>query len=286
MSQVLRKLAAMQPFQYARVLTIAGSDSGGGAGIQADIKTISALGCYAATVITAVTVQNTLGVRTVHGIPAHIVEGQLTAVLDDITPQAIKIGMLFSEELVSVVSHVLAAHPDVPIVLDPVLLSTSGHRLMAAAGMEKMKAQLLPLISLLTPNLGEAAALTGLPVTNPEEMEHAAYALLSCGSKAVLIKGGHLQSTTLTDLYLSADGTKSILETPAIVSPNLHGTGCTLSSAIAAFLARGQAMDEALRSAKTYLTAAIEAGRDVATGKGHGPLNHLFAPEPLGKYLR
>lgn len=274
----------MKQFRYPAVLTIAGSDSGGGAGIQADIKTMSALGCYATSAITAITVQNTLGVTGIHAVPADIVRGQIIAVMDDIQPAAIKTGMVHSAELAEMLATVLPMYAQVPVVLDPVMISTSGHRLIEQETIALLQQRLFPLAAIITPNLDEAAVLCGKKLNNLEDMKQAAATLLQFGSKAVLVKGGHLKSDKVYDVYKEAGGTELVLESDWLPGNNVHGTGCTLSSAIASYLALGNSMQQAVQLAKAYISKAIAAGSDVVTGKGNGPLNHFFQPQPLYKY--
>mgnify|MGYP002623642314 CR=1 FL=1 len=263
--------------RYTRVLSIAGSDSGGGAGIQADIKTISALGCYAATAITAVTVQNTLGVTAVHPVPAGIVEEQIEAVLGDIGADAVKIGMLQSAETVMAVGATLRKHRVRNIVLDPVMVSTSGHRLIEESAVETLRRELIPLASVITPNIPEAAILLpGVRLDSGKALPEAARRLAGMYGVSVLLKAGHLAEDRLTD-YLLDNETGELLELPAerIPTRNTHGTGCTLSSALAALLAKGMPLQEAAKGAKDYITAAIRSGAEYETGHGHGPVNHL-----------
>ncbi len=268
--------------RYACVLSIAGSDSGGGAGIQADLKTFAALGCYGMTAITAITAQNTLGVRAIHAVPPEMLAAQITAVLADIGVQAVKIGMLHSPAAVRAVADALRPVAKlVPIVLDPVMVASSGHSLMAVDTVEVMVRELFPLVSLITPNLDEAAMLLNRPVLHPEAFEAAAADLLRMGAPAVLLKGGHLPGDTLLDLLASADGAYQAWHTHRIASRNVHGTGCTLSSAVAAHLALGERLPEAVRLGREFVRLAITAGADVQTGQGHGPLNHGFAPVPM-----
>jgi hydroxymethylpyrimidine/phosphomethylpyrimidine kinase len=266
---------------YPSVLTIAGSDSGGGAGIQADLKTFSALGCFGTSAITAITVQNTMGVSGIHSIPANIVQGQIVAVMDDIKPYAIKIGMVHSTELAEAISDTLQAYQNTPVIFDPVMVATSGDKLIREDTVSVLKTALFPLMTLVTPNLDEAEILTGQRITNLEEMRTAAKALLQTGCTAVLLKGGHLKGRRLYDVYVSTQGEEQIFESDFIESENVHGTGCTLSSAIAAYLALGEELPEAIALARTYVHNAILHGKDVKTGHGHGPLNHFFNPFKL-----
>ena len=263
---------------YPRVLSIAGSDSGGGAGIQADLKTFSALGCYGMTAITAITAQNTQGVRAIHGVPLEILTAQIDSVVEDIGVDAVKIGMLHAPEVVQVVAQAIRRHAMPHVVLDPVMVATSGDRLTTAGTVEVLVQELFPLSALLTPNLDEAELLLGRKITQKAELEPAAIALLALGAPAVLLKGGHLCGPEVVDVLVQP-GVKPVhLSSPRIESRNVHGTGCTLSSAIASYLAMGTDMTQAVRSARAYILAAIEAGAAVRTGQGHGPLNHGFAP--------
>ena len=265
---------------YPIVLSIAGSDSSGGAGIQADLKTFSALGVYGTTAITAITAQNTLGVHAQHPIPAEMVYNQIVAVLDDLHPSFVKIGMLSNPEIVMAVADALSKYP-LSIVLDPVMVSSSGHRLLSVEAQEVIKQKLLPMATLITPNLPEMEALTGLPLSTYEEKEKAARCLMNSGAKAILLKGGHEEGDVKTDILFSnsATGIQSTLFTSETVATrNIHGTGCTLSSAITAFLARGLALEEAIVEAKKYISNAIQSGANIAIGHGFGPVNHGFNP--------
>ncbi|RXF70679.1 bifunctional hydroxymethylpyrimidine kinase/phosphomethylpyrimidine kinase [Arcticibacter tournemirensis] len=274
----------MKKYRYISVLTIAGSDSGGGAGIQADLKTFSALGCFGASAITAITVQNTLGVTDIHSIPAAIAAGQIRAVMDDIKPSAIKIGMVHSAELAVTIASVLRDYPHVPVILDPVMVATSGDRLIQSETIEVLKKELFPLATLVTPNLDEAEILSSMKVRSVDEMKLAGAKILDTGCYGVLIKGGHLQGETLFDVYLENNGFEQIIRSELIATGNTHGTGCTLSSAIASFIARGYGLSDAVQKASQYIHKAIAAGRDVKTGEGHGPLNHFFEPLALIKH--
>ncbi|MCC9168612.1 bifunctional hydroxymethylpyrimidine kinase/phosphomethylpyrimidine kinase [Pontibacter harenae] len=267
----------MKKYKYPAVLTIAGSDSGGGAGIQADLKTFAALGCFGTSAITAITVQNTRGVTGIHSVPAAIVQGQIKAVMDDIKPAAIKIGMVHSAELVKAIATVLRNYT-VPVVLDPVMVATSGDKLIEDDTIEQFKQELFPLAEVVTPNLDEAQLLSNTQIQNLEEMKNAGRLILQTGCESVLVKGGHLQGPRLYDVYLHQHGNMRVFESAAIESHNTHGTGCTLSSAIAAYIALGMAPAEAIENAKLYVHHAIDHGKDVVTGEGHGPLNHFFDP--------
>ena len=265
---------------YPIVLSIAGSDSSGGAGIQADLKTFSALGVYGTTAITAITAQNTLGVHAQHPIPAEMVYNQIVAVLDDLHPSFVKIGMLSNPEIVMAVADALSKYP-LSIVLDPVMVSSSGHRLLSVEAQEVIKQNLFPMATLITPNLPEMEALTGFPLSTYKEKEKAARCLMNSGAKAILLKGGHEEGDVKTDILFSnsATGIQSTLFTSETVATrNIHGTGCTLSSAITAFLARGLALEEAIVEAKKYISNAIQSGANIAIGHGFGPVNHGFNP--------
>ncbi len=255
---------------HGRVLVIAGSDSGGGAGIQADIKTIAALDGYAATAITALTAQDTTGVHDVMPVPPAFIARQIGVVLADIGTDAIKTGMLGDAATIAAVSDALAGC-DAPLVLDPVMVAKGGARLLAPDAVAVLIARLLPRAAVLTPNLPEAEALTGLAIANPDDMRRAADALLRLGVPAVLLKGGHLQGDALTDLLVTGQGTE-VFTAPRIVTRHTHGTGCTLASAIAAGLAQGLPLRDAVVRARNYVRAAIAAAPGY--GAGHGPLNH------------
>lgn len=274
----------MKITKYPIVLSIAGSDSSGGAGIQADLKAASALGTYAATAITAVTVQNTLGVSEVYPLPPQAVVGQVQAVMDDLQPDALKTGMLYSKEIISALCATLRNVRNLPpLVCDPVMVSTSGHKLLQDDAIQSMVKELFPLSSLITPNLPEAETVLGRSVQTPKEMEEAARQLLCCGCKAVLLKGGHLSGGQMADYLLTREGESKWFEAERTNTSNTHGTGCSLSSAIAALLAQGYATVEAAGKAKAYISRAIEAGAEIEIGNGHGPVNHFFAPVPLIK---
>ena len=268
------------------VLSIAGSDSSGGAGIQADLKTFSALGVYGATAITAITAQNTKGVNSQLAISPEMVYNQIVAVVEDIAPSVIKIGMLANKEVAIIVADALSRY-NIPTILDPVMVSSSGHRLLSLDAQEVVKERLLPLSTLVTPNIPEMEALTAMSLTTAEEKLSAAKYLLSLGAQAVLLKGGHEEGDTKCDTLYRLDGsniTQLNLSTPTVATKNIHGTGCTLSSAIAAFMARGLALREAVQEAKNYITEAILSGADIAIGNGFGPVNHLFNPLPMQVY--
>ena len=267
---------------YINVLTIAGSDSGGGAGIQADLKTFSALGCFGTSVITAVTAQNTMGVRSVHSIPPEMIEDQLKAVLQDIAPVAIKIGMINRAETVRIIEKELKIYNKyVPVILDPVMVATSGHRLIEADTVNQLVEKLFPVVTLVTPNIDEAIILAEQPIYNVDDMIAAGRTIIEKGAKAVLIKGGHLVGPVIYDVFISGNDVPVILESAFIVSKNLHGTGCTLSSAIAAEMGKGNDLLRAIKNAKEYIAAALQSGSQVTTGSGNGPLNHFFNPSKL-----
>ena len=265
-------------FEYPRVLSIAGSDSGGGAGIQADLKTFSALGCYGMTAITALTAQNTCGVRAIHAVPPQMLRDQIDAVMEDIGADAVKIGMLHSPEIVQTVAQAIDRHAMQHVVFDPVMVATSGAVLIDDAAIEVLVRELFGRAAVITPNLDEAALLVGYPLGSKQDMERAAFDLLAKGARAVLLKGGHLPGHNVMDLLLSAGGEKLWMEAPRIDSPNTHGTGCTLSSAIAAHLALGASLPDAVQQARNFVREALQAGAQVSTGKGSGPLNHGYAP--------
>lgn len=264
---------------YRTALSIAGSDCSGGAGIQADIKTMSAFGVYAMTAITAITVQNTLGVTDVQGIRPDIVAGQIDAVYRDIRPDAVKIGMLFSPDIVAAVADALERNKARNIVLDPVMIATSGDPLIDDEAIELIKRRLLPMSRIITPNVNEARALSGTDDTALQIK-----ALRALGAHDILLKGGDNSSDsgTSTD-YLSLEGSDNImrLSNERVNTANTHGTGCTLSSAIVSCLALGMSMRDSVIAAKEYISAALRNGADVTIGHGHGPVNHLFEPRRL-----
>ncbi|MBS0454993.1 MAG: bifunctional hydroxymethylpyrimidine kinase/phosphomethylpyrimidine kinase [Proteobacteria bacterium] len=266
--------------RYARVLTIAGSDSGGGAGIQADLKTFAALGCYGMSAITALTAQNTQGVSGIHGVPPQFLKAQIQAVVEDIGVDAVKLGMLHAPEVVEVVAWAIDHYKLPNVVLDPVMVATSGDRLIAAETVSGLVRELFPRAVVVTPNLDEAALLVGHPIEAAQALEPAAAELLAMGARAVLLKGGHLPGDEVVDLLAQRGGHSLRLASERIASRNLHGTGCTLSSAIAAHLALGAQLPEAVASARDYVIGAMQAGAQVLVGHGHGPLNHGFAPVP------
>ncbi|MBQ1192204.1 MAG: bifunctional hydroxymethylpyrimidine kinase/phosphomethylpyrimidine kinase [Bacteroidales bacterium] len=264
---------------YFRVLTIAGSDSGGGAGIQADIKAISAMGCYASSAITAVTVQNTLGVQAVHPIPLDILEGQIDAILSDIGADAIKIGMLHSTKVVNLVAEMIEKYGIRNVVLDPVMVSTSGHKLIEDDAIESIKNRLIPLSRVITPNIPEAEILSGFKISSEQDFEQIAKKLSFNKSVSVLLKAGHLDNDCLVDYFYNVeDNTITLLPSKRVQTKNTHGTGCTLSSAFASALARGEDLTTASKSAKKYIEQAIVSGAEYEIGHGHGPVNHGFNP--------
>lgn len=268
-------------FEYPRVLSIAGSDSGGGAGIQADLKTFAALGCYGMTAITALTAQNTRGVRAIHGVPPDMLRQQIDAVVEDIGLHALKIGMLHAPDIVQTVADAIDRHALLNVVLDPVMVATSGAVLIENPAIAALVRELFGRANLVTPNLDEAALLVGRPLSSEQDMEAAAHELLAMGARAVLLKGGHLKGEQVSDLLLLPNGVPTWMRAPRIHSANTHGTGCTLSSAIAAHLALGADLLEAVQAARAFVRAALEAGAKVRTGAGSGPLNHGHAPRAM-----
>ena len=267
--------------RYPRVLAIAGSDSGGGAGIQADLKTFAALGCYGMTAITALTAQNTLGVRSIHAVPSNILADQIDAVAEDIGIDAVKIGMLHSAGTVRTVAAALRRHGLKTVVLDPVMIATSGAVLIDQEAVAVLVSELFPLATLVTPNLDEAALLVGRPLASEADIEAAARRLLEMGANAVLVKGGHLAGDTVSDLLLGRVGAPRWMRAPRIATANTHGTGCTLSSAIAAQLALGASLGEAVEAGRTFIRGALQEGAAVRTGAGSGPLTHGYAPQVM-----
>jgi hydroxymethylpyrimidine/phosphomethylpyrimidine kinase len=264
--------------RYARVLAIAGSDSGGGAGIQADLKTIAALGCYGMTAITAITAQNTLGVRAIHPLPPALLSQQIDAVVEDIGVDAVKIGMLHDADVVHVVADTIRRHRFTHVVLDPVMVAASGDKLITDSTVDVLVRELFPLATLVTPNLDEARWLLRLDAISGDMLEPCAARLQQLGAPAVLLKGGNLADATVTDVLRLPDGRVMRRDTPRIRTRNTHGTGCSLSSAIATHLALGEPLDSAVRLGLDYAQAALRAGADLQLGHGHGPLNHGFAP--------
>lgn len=268
-----------QQLTYRRCLTIAGSDPSGGAGLQADLKTFSALGCYGMSAIVAVVDENTVGVTDVHPIPVNFVSGQIRSCLDDIGADAVKIGMLHSSELIIAVRDTLAGY-NIPggIVLDPVMVATSGDPLLRSDAIATLRDRLIPAARVITPNIPEAEILLGIRLTGQSQLPDAARRLSQDGRVSVLLKAGHLSDNTLTDIFYNAeDGTVTELSSPRLDTVNTHGTGCTLSSAVAAHLAQGLSLTDAVVAAKEYITAAITAGARYKIGHGHGPVHHFHA---------
>ncbi|MBN2213601.1 MAG: bifunctional hydroxymethylpyrimidine kinase/phosphomethylpyrimidine kinase [Bacteroidales bacterium] len=264
-------------YKYKRVLTIAGSDSGGGAGIQADIKTISACGCYAMSAITAITIQNTTIVSGVYPIPIEAVSGQISAVLDDIGADAVKIGMLHSSEVIKTVKRTLAGYRIRNIVLDPVMVAKSGDKLLQDDAIETLKKELIPVARIVTPNIPEAEILLGEKIQSQEMLTVMAEKLSRNHGVSVLLKAGHLTGNELTDIFYNfEDGSVLELNSKRISTKNTHGTGCTLSSAIASFLAHGLSLNDAVRHAKDFTKGAIASGTRYILGKGHGPVHHFY----------
>ena len=257
-------------------VTIAGSDSSGGAGIQADLKTFAALGVYGASVITALTAQNTQGVTGIHQVPADFVTAQIDAVFGDLDVRAVKIGMMAEASVIEAIAAGLVRWSPDHVVLDPVMVATSGDRLLVPGAVEALRRKLIPRAQLITPNLPEAAALLDEPVAVSESaITQQGQRLLALGCAAVLIKGGHGQSAESTDYLVTRDGELS-LPARRIATKNTHGTGCTLSSAVAAGLAKGKNLEAAVRDAKVYITAAIAAADRLDVGHGHGPVHHFY----------
>jgi hydroxymethylpyrimidine/phosphomethylpyrimidine kinase len=267
--------------RYPRVLSIAGSDSGGGAGIQADLKTFAALGCFGMTAITALTAQNTCGVRSIHGVPPDMLRDQIDAVLEDIGVDAVKVGMLHSPEIVRTVAQAIDRHQMQRVVFDPVMVATSGAKLIDDPAIAVLVAEMFPRVMLITPNLDEAALLVGRPLNSPQDMALAAAELIGRGARAVLLKGGHLAGDMVMDLLQQLGAEPLWMQAPRIDTANTHGTGCTLSSAIAAHLALGVSLPDAVRKAREFVRQALQAGATVKTGQCSGPLNHGFAPLPM-----
>ena len=269
-------------FSYIHVLSIAGSDSGGGAGIQADLKTCAALGVYGMTAITAITAQNTQGVTAIHSVPPEVITAQIDAVATDIGVDAVKIGMLHAPEVAQAVAAALERHALGEVVLDPVMVATSGSVLMENSTVHVLVKRLFPLARVITPNLDEAALLLGRKLETVDAMREAARELQQRGARAVLLKGGHLPGERVADVLLLEDGEELVMDGARIATPNTHGTGCTLSSAIASYLALGEELPDAVRMAREFVRKALEAGANVRTGAvGNGPLNHGFDPRVM-----
>ncbi|MCM1452855.1 MAG: bifunctional hydroxymethylpyrimidine kinase/phosphomethylpyrimidine kinase [Clostridium sp.] len=265
--------------KYYRALTIAGSDPSGGAGMQADLKTFSALGVYGSTAIVAIVDENTQGVYGVHPVPVHFVVGQIRSVLSDVGADAVKIGMLHSSELIMAVKDTLMEYPDVrDIVLDPVMVATSGDPLLQPEAVSTLKSELIPYSRVITPNLPEASILLGRNIDHQDQLEDAAHALANECGVSVMLKAGHFEEDMLVDVFYNNETGKAIrLGSPKVDTANTHGTGCTLSSAIAAYLAKGAELDDAVRLGKEYLHNALKAGARYEIGKGHGPVCHLYS---------
>lgn len=268
----------MKRLIHPRVLSIAGSDPSGGAGIQADLKTFSALRCYGMTAITAIVDENTVGVSGVHPVPIGFVEGQIRSCLDDIGADAVKIGMLHSSELIMAVDRALAPYGLRNIVFDPVMVATSGDPLLQPDAVETLRTVLIPKARVITPNIPEAEILSGRKIGSGDELPDVARELSQDGRVSVLLKAGHLEGDNeVADVFFNAEkGTTAIYRSPRIHTANTHGTGCTLSSAVAAHLARGFDLDSAIAAAKAYISGAIAAGAAFETGHGHGPVHHFF----------
>jgi len=265
----------MGPFQMKKALTIAGSDSGGGAGIQADLKTFAALGVFGTSAITALTAQNTVRVEGVYAIPSDFVARQIDAVAEDIGADAVKTGMLSNSQIIETVAAKIAEHGLQPLVVDPVMIAKSGDALLEPEARDTLISSLLPLATVVTPNLPEAEVLCGFPITDMEGMRRAAVAIHSRGPRCVVVKGGHLQGTGFsTDLYYDGEHFEELSEA-RINTRNTHGTGCTFASAIAARLALGDEMLDAVRAAKRYVSRVLAASRGLQIGHGHGPMNHM-----------
>ena len=265
--------------KYRTVLSIAGSDSIGGAGIQADIKTCCSIGVYAMTAITALTSQNTMGVRAVMPTPADVLRSQLDAIFEDVTPDAVKIGMIPNSECAEVIADVLEKFLPEKIVIDPVMIATSGDSLSSESSIKVLKNRLLPLASIVTPNIPEAEALTGLLICQKGDIKEAANHILNeyC-CQSVLIKGGHFcpEDTLITDYFLHHESTEVLFNRPRIDTKNTHGTGCSLSSAIASYLAKGHNITNSVKFALQWEFKAIRNGADYIFGHGHGPINHIY----------
>lgn len=267
-------------YKTISVLSIAGFDGSGGAGIQADTKTISSLGCYATNVLTALPVQNTQGVENIFEIPGAAIDQQIKSILDDIYPDAIKIGMVHSIELVEIIAKHLKNYTG-PIVFDPVMISTSGHQLIKDETIDACKTHLFPLATLVTPNLDEVSVLVNQKISTVEQMEEAGKQILAMETQAVLVKGGHLQQEELVSFLVQNNQPTEQFKSRRIASNNTHGSGCTLSSAIASYLAQGYSLSQSVGQAQIYIQQAIETSKDLVIGKGNGPLNHFFAPKKL-----
>ena len=267
--------------RYSVALTIAGSDCSGGAGIQADLKTFSALGVYGTSAITSIVAENTQGVQAIEAVSSEMLKQQIISVFDDIRVDAVKIGMLHAPEIVVVVAECIERFQPKWVVLDPVMIATSGDMLIEPDTVDLLKKLLFNRATIITPNLDEAAFLSGKEIKTVEDMKVVGKILLQQGCRNILMKGGHLKEEVMTDILLLQNGESIELKSPYIDTKNTHGTGCTLSSAIAAHLALGYSLPEAVRNAKTYITDALNAGKNIVLGEGHGPVNHFFAPKKL-----
>ncbi|MDE5882215.1 MAG: bifunctional hydroxymethylpyrimidine kinase/phosphomethylpyrimidine kinase [Muribaculaceae bacterium] len=265
--------------RYKRVLSIAGSDPSGGAGLQADLKTVSALGCYGMTTVVAVVDENTVGVTGVHPIPVDFVSGQIHSCLDDIGADAVKIGMLHSAELILTVRDALIGYEiSGGIVLDPVMVATSGDPLLQPEAVTTLKNELIPMARVITPNIPEAEILLQKKIERGSELKEAAFELSKSCDTSVLLKAGHLSDDLLIDIFYNAESGRCVeLSSPRYVTVNTHGTGCSLSSAIAAFLAKGCSLDDAIANGKTFISEAIRRGAEYEIGHGHGPVHHFHA---------
>lgn len=279
-TQLRSLMTDARPWRVPRVLSIAGSDSGGGAGIQADLKTLAALGCHGMSAVTALTAQNSVGVQAIHAAPPSFLAQQIASVLDDIGADAVKVGMLHDEATVDVVADALHQYRR-PTVLDPVMVATSGDALVTPPTVRRLREQLFSACSVITPNLDELGLLVGRPIEGLGGALHAAQILVDQGARAVLVKGGHLDTPRVTDTLVDASGVLWQRSAPRLITRNLHGTGCSLSSAIAAFLAQGRDIVVAVDAAHHWVRCALLGGLDLRLGAGHGPLNHFHHPLPL-----
>ena len=268
----------MEQYKYHKVLTIAGSDSGGAAGIQADIKTFSALGCYGMSVITALTAQNSQGVQGLMGIDPSFVYQQLESIFSDLKPDAIKIGMIFSSELALTISNFLKNHTEIPIVFDPVMVATSGDVLIEPETIQTIIHELFPIATIITPNMEEAAVLAQMPVRHVEDMKIAAQKIKDFACQNIIIKGGHLKEAQLISILIDHENKVTEFEHPKLLTKNINGAGCTFSSAIASYLAIGFSLLESVDLAQKFVFEAINQGQNITTGQGNGPLNHFFNP--------
>ena len=269
--------------RYCTTLTIAGSDCSGGAGIQADIKTMSALGCYASSVVTAITAQNTLGVYAIQHVKPSIIAAQLRAVMEDIRPDAIKVGMIVDGETIEVIKDILQQYKHIPLIVDPVMVSSSGSKLIEENAIAIFLKRLVPITTLLTPNIPEIEVLAKTKPISLTDFELAAQRLLNINCNAVLIKGGHREESNKVDYLFRKEHPPISFSSPTVETHNTHGTGCTLSSAITAFMARGLTLEKAIQRAKEYLTQALKAGAGITIGQGHGAVNHFYNPKKIIK---